>query len=70
MSTRLIEFIEKLPRKRIVLVGNMHSDVKGHPWLIAAAPAIVSEFPAARFVFVGDGSQRPEFEKRISRGSA
>ena len=52
--------------KRIVLVGNMHSDVKGHRSLIAAAPAIVSEFPATRFAFVGDGSERPIFEKQIS----
>jgi glycosyltransferase involved in cell wall biosynthesis len=48
----------------IVLVGNMHSDVKGHPWLIAAAPAIVREFPQARFVFAGDGEQRKDFEQQ------
>ena len=52
--------------KRIVLVGNMHTDVKGHPWLIAAAPAIVREFPTTRFVFVGDGSERPAFEKQVA----
>jgi glycosyltransferase involved in cell wall biosynthesis len=52
--------------KRIVLVGNMHSDVKGHSCLIAAAPAIVREFPSTRFVFVGDGSQRPSFEKQVA----
>jgi|SRR5579863_217074 len=50
-----------------VLVGNMHSDVKGHPWLIAAAPAIVREFPGVRFVFAGDGEQRKAFEQQAAR---
>lgn len=48
----------------VVLVGNMHSDVKGHPWAIAAAPAVLREFPGARFVFAGDGDMRPRFEKQ------
>ena len=51
----------------IVLVGNMHSDVKGHPWLLAAAPAIVREFPQTRFVFAGDGERREEFERAAER---
>jgi glycosyltransferase involved in cell wall biosynthesis len=51
----------------IVLVGNMHSDVKGHPWLIAAAPAIVREFPEVRFVFAGDGQQRKDLEQQAAR---
>lgn len=49
--------------KLVVLVGNMHSDVKGHPWLIAAAPAILSEFPQTHFVLVGDGEQRRQYER-------
>jgi len=49
--------------KLVVLVGNMHSDVKGHPWLITAAPEVVSRFPQTRFVLVGDGARRPHFEK-------
>jgi len=52
--------------KWIVLVGNMHSDVKGHPWLIAAAPTIVREFPETRFVLVGDGAQRTDFERQVA----
>ena len=48
--------------KLVVLVGNMHTDVKGHPTLIAAAPKVVSRFPQARFVLVGDGEQRKEFQ--------
>jgi glycosyltransferase involved in cell wall biosynthesis len=51
--------------KWIVLVGNMHSDVKGHPWLIAAAPALVAEFPQTRFVLVGDGALRKDFERHV-----
>jgi L-malate glycosyltransferase len=51
----------------IVLVGNMHSDVKGHPWLIDCAPAVVRECPGARFVFVGDGASRINFEGRVAK---
>jgi glycosyltransferase involved in cell wall biosynthesis len=51
----------------VVLVGNMHTDVKGHPWLIAAAPAVVREFPATRFVFAGDGESRPAFERQVEK---
>lgn len=52
--------------KLIVLVGNMHTDVKGHPWLIASAPAVVREFPSTRFVLVGDGEQRGTFESQVA----
>jgi L-malate glycosyltransferase len=52
--------------KLIVLVGNMHSDVKGHPWLIASAPAVLREFPSTRFVLVGDGEARDSFAKQVS----
>jgi len=50
----------------VVLVGNMHSDVKGHPWLIAAAPAVIREFPSTRFLLVGDGEQRHNFEQQAA----
>jgi glycosyltransferase involved in cell wall biosynthesis len=57
--------------KLVVLVGNMHSDVKGHPWLIEAAPAVMKEFPDTRFVLAGDGKARPEFERQVrERGLA
>jgi glycosyltransferase involved in cell wall biosynthesis len=46
----------------IVLVGNMHSEVKGHPSLIACASAVIAEFPSTQFVLVGDGGQRGKFE--------
>jgi L-malate glycosyltransferase len=51
--------------KLIVMVGNMHTDVKGHRWLIASAPAVIREFPSTRFVIVGDGETRPSFENQI-----
>ena len=50
---------------RIVLVGNMNSGVKGHTDLIKAAPAIVRDFPDARFVLAGDGACRRQFESQI-----
>jgi glycosyltransferase involved in cell wall biosynthesis len=52
--------------KLVVLVGNMHTDVKGHPWLIAAAPAVLQEFPDTRFVFAGDGESRAVFEAQVA----
>jgi L-malate glycosyltransferase len=50
----------------VVLVGNMLTDVKGHPWLIDAAPAVIHEFPSTRFVLVGDGKQRAVFEAQVA----
>jgi glycosyltransferase involved in cell wall biosynthesis len=50
----------------IALVGNMHSDVKGHPTLIAAAGEITREFPEARFVLIGDGAMRKDFERQVA----
>src|SRR5579872_2073198 len=50
----------------IVLVGNMQSDVKGHPWLIGAAGAITREFPEVRFILVGDGAERKNFERHVT----
>lgn len=51
--------------KLVVLVGNMHSDVKGHPWLIEAAPAVLEEFPDTRFILAGDGEARKVFEQQV-----
>ena len=50
----------------VVLVGNMHSDVKGHAYVIEAAPKVIARFPETRFVFIGDGSLRPELERQIA----
>jgi glycosyltransferase involved in cell wall biosynthesis len=54
-------------QKLVVLVGNMHTDVKGHPWLIDAAPAVLKEFPQTRFVFAGDGDSRRAFEEQAAK---
>ena len=53
--------------KWVVLVGNMHTDVKGHPCLIAAAETVAREFPGIRFVLAGDGEQRQNFEQQVVR---
>jgi glycosyltransferase involved in cell wall biosynthesis len=42
-------------------------ELKGHEYLIQAAPAIVKEFPNVRFLFVGDGNLRGELEAEIAR---
>jgi glycosyltransferase involved in cell wall biosynthesis len=40
-------------------------DNKGYDEIIAAVPRIVRQVPAARFVWVGDGARRPEYEERL-----
>ncbi len=40
-------------------------DLKGHDYLIDAAPAIVREFPEVRFLLVGDGLLRETLERKI-----
>jgi glycosyltransferase involved in cell wall biosynthesis len=53
--------------KWIVVVGNMHRDVKGHAVLIRAAETVVREFPDVRFLLAGDGGRRKSFEDDIAR---
>ena len=54
--------------KLIVMVGNMISEVKGHRLLISAAAELVKRHPTKkiRFVLVGEGPKRPEFEAQVS----
>jgi L-malate glycosyltransferase len=49
--------------KLVVMVGNMHTDVKGHPWFIQGAAEVVRGFPNVRFLLVGEGAMRPRFEE-------
>lgn len=51
----------------IVLVGNMHGEIKGHAVVIEAAQAVIREFPVVRFLFVGDGESRKVFEERAAQ---
>ena len=51
--------------KLIVLVGNMITGVKGHGVLIAAAPEVIKAHPKTRFVLVGEGAMRSDFEKQV-----
>ncbi len=51
--------------KLVILLGNMNLPVKGHAFLIEAARAVRRELPSTRFVFVGDGRQRPGLEQRV-----
>ena len=50
----------------IACTGNMHSDIKGHPTLIEAAQHICPKFPQVKFVLIGDGERRTEFESKVS----
>jgi glycosyltransferase involved in cell wall biosynthesis/serine acetyltransferase len=49
----------------IVMVANMHIRVKGHEDLIEAAQTVCHAHPEARFLLVGDGELRQEFERRV-----
>ena len=40
--------------------------MKGHQYVVRAAPRIVERFPNAVFMFVGDGLWRPRIEKQIA----
>lgn len=40
--------------------------LKGHEFLLSAAPAILKECPQVKFLFVGDGILRSQFEKQIA----
>ncbi len=40
--------------------------LKGHEYLVKAAPEICRRFPQARFLFVGDGILRAQFEQQIA----
>jgi glycosyltransferase involved in cell wall biosynthesis len=41
--------------------------LKGHEDLLALAPDLCKRFPRLRFMWVGDGLLRPEFERRIGQ---
>ena len=43
------------------------SELKGHSFLLDAAPAIVEAFPDVRFLLVGDGNLREDLEERVKR---
>jgi glycosyltransferase involved in cell wall biosynthesis len=51
-----------------VVVGKIARlfNLKGHEYLIEAAPAIVASVPNVRFLFVGDGILKTQFERRIA----
>jgi L-malate glycosyltransferase len=59
-------FPELQNSKLIVSTGNMHSDVKGHPTLIEAARNVCGKFPQVKFVLIGDGRKRSDFEAKVS----
>ena len=53
-------------RTLIVCTGNMHTDVKGHPTLIEAARSMCAKFPQIKFVLIGGGEKRSEFQSKVS----
>ena len=51
-----------------VVVGKIARlfNLKGHEYLIEAAPEIVRQVPNVKFLFVGDGNLREQFKSRIA----
>lgn len=41
-------------------------DLKGHDDLLALAPELCARFPRLRFLWIGDGTLRPRFERHIA----
>ncbi len=52
-----------------IVVGKVArlSPLKGHAYLLQAAPAIIAKFPSVRFLLVGDGSLRGRLEAETVR---
>lgn len=48
----------------VVLVANLKHPVKGHSEFLLAAASVARVHPECRFMLVGDGELRPEFERR------
>ena len=53
--------------KLIINVANMNSDVKGQSALIEASKEVCAVEPAARFILVGDGPCRVQFEEQVRK---
>ena len=51
--------------KFVVMVANMHSDVKGHEDLVQAAVEVCRQISEVRFILVGDGELRQKIEKQV-----
>ena len=51
--------------KLIAVVANMYSRVKGHACLIEAAGIVCRAVPSAKFVLIGDGTERPKLEQQV-----
>lgn len=56
-------------RPEHVVVGKIARlfHLKGHEYLLEAAPEIIHQCPQVHFLFVGDGILRSEYEQRIAR---
>ncbi len=50
----------------IAAVANMHFETKGYTDLIRAAAEVSREFPAAKFLLIGDGAERARIEGMVA----
>jgi glycosyltransferase involved in cell wall biosynthesis len=50
----------------VMLSGRLHPE-KGFGWFIEQVPSMIKEFPELRCIIVGEGPERQELEKRVSK---
>ncbi|MDD5670484.1 MAG: glycosyltransferase, partial [Candidatus Omnitrophica bacterium] len=50
----------------IGVIANMRHRIKGYEYLLEAVPQVLAEIKNARFLFVGDGDLRPDYEARAA----
>ncbi|MGA3210363.1 MAG: glycosyltransferase [Terriglobales bacterium] len=53
-------------RRLVAVVANMHSEVKGHSFLIDAAAVVCRVHSEVLFALIGDGEMREQFERRVA----
>ncbi len=53
--------------RTVIMVANMQHPVKGHRDLLFAADEVLLHVPDARFLLVGDGGLRPDYERLAAR---
>jgi glycosyltransferase involved in cell wall biosynthesis len=55
--------VQSPAHRSIICVGNMHTEAKGHRYLLEAAVAVISAHPSVQFLLIGDGPLRSRLER-------
>jgi 1,4-alpha-glucan branching enzyme len=63
----LNSYAKKENKEQIILSVGRLCWSKGHKYLVDAMPAVLSEFPSARLLLVGDGNQRDHLQHQAEK---